>query len=184
MDAKVLEAAIERYPDIIAIVSHRLRHRQDAVEAIKQGAADFITKPFQFDALLTFSLGRRTAAPPDRKCYLRSQLEERYARTDWSATAPPCGGSFNCSDRGRHIEHGPDHGETGTGKELARVRSITAARDAPTGSSRSTAARFPRRCWRGAVRPRAWRFTGAVVNRQGRLEQAHKGTLFSTRSVR
>ena len=49
---KVIDAALERYPEIIAIVITGYGTVKDAVEAIKQGAADFITKPFQFDALL------------------------------------------------------------------------------------------------------------------------------------
>src|SRR5712671_6445758 len=48
----VLEAALERYPEIIAIIITGFGTVKDAVNAIKQGAADFITKPFQFDALL------------------------------------------------------------------------------------------------------------------------------------
>src|SRR3990167_10155582 len=44
---QVLDAAIERYPEIIAIVITGFGTVKDAVEAIKQGAADFITKPFQ-----------------------------------------------------------------------------------------------------------------------------------------
>ncbi|MDQ3420646.1 MAG: response regulator, partial [Acidobacteriota bacterium] len=47
---QVLDAAIERYPELIAIVITGFGTVKDAVEAIKQGASDFITKPFQFDA--------------------------------------------------------------------------------------------------------------------------------------
>src|SRR5204863_6566680 len=76
---QVLDAALERYPDIIAIVITGFGTVKDAVDAIKQGAADFITKPFQFDALLHV-LGsaleqRRLRA---ENAYLRSQLEQRY----------------------------------------------------------------------------------------------------------
>src|SRR5688500_2578855 len=48
----VLAAAVERYPDIIAFVITGYGTVKDAVDAIKHGAADFVTKPFQFDALL------------------------------------------------------------------------------------------------------------------------------------
>jgi len=47
----VLDEARAVYPDIIGIIV-RLRHGEDAVEAIKRGASDFIQKPFQFDELL------------------------------------------------------------------------------------------------------------------------------------
>ncbi len=58
----VLESALERYPDIIAIIITGFGTVKDAVNAIKQGAADFITKPFQFDALLhVLQFGARAA---------------------------------------------------------------------------------------------------------------------------
>ena len=44
---KVLQEARGRYPDIIAIVITGYGTVKDAVELIKQGANDFITKPFQ-----------------------------------------------------------------------------------------------------------------------------------------
>ena len=48
----VLEAAVERYPDIVAIVVTGFGTVKDAVEAIKRGAWDFVSKPFQIDELL------------------------------------------------------------------------------------------------------------------------------------
>src|SRR6186997_1053274 len=48
----VVEAAVERYPDIIAIVITGYGTVKDAVEAIKRGARDFVAKPFQFDELV------------------------------------------------------------------------------------------------------------------------------------
>src|SRR3954464_13556138 len=43
----VLEAAVDRYPDIIAIIVTGYGTVKDAVEAIKRGAWDFVSKPFQ-----------------------------------------------------------------------------------------------------------------------------------------
>ena len=48
----VVEAAVGRYPDIIAIVVTGYGTVKDAVEAIKRGASDFVNKPFQIDELL------------------------------------------------------------------------------------------------------------------------------------
>src|SRR5712691_8399579 len=47
----VVEAALERYPHIIAIVVTGYGTVKDAVEAIKRGAWDFVSKPFQIDEL-------------------------------------------------------------------------------------------------------------------------------------
>src|SRR6476469_6951046 len=75
----VLEAALERYPEIIAIIITGFGTVKDAVNAIKQGAADFITKPFQFDALLHVlhsALEQRRLR--SENAYRRAQREERY----------------------------------------------------------------------------------------------------------
>jgi len=48
----VVEAAVARYPEVIAIVVTGYGTVKDAVEAIKRGAWDFVSKPFQIDELL------------------------------------------------------------------------------------------------------------------------------------
>src|SRR5207249_2526555 len=48
----IIEAAIERYPDIVVIVVTGYGTVKHAVEAIKRGAADFVSKPFQIAELL------------------------------------------------------------------------------------------------------------------------------------
>src|SRR3954471_7524306 len=76
---QVLDAAVERYPEIVAIVITGYGTVKDAVDAIKQGAADFITKPFQFDALLhVLNSAVEQRRLRSENAYLRSQLEERY----------------------------------------------------------------------------------------------------------
>src|SRR3954469_18383192 len=75
----VVAAALERYPDIIAIVITGYGTVKDAVEAIKQGARDFVSKPFQIDELLHVldsALEQRRLR--SENAYLRAQLEERY----------------------------------------------------------------------------------------------------------
>jgi two-component system response regulator PilR (NtrC family) len=178
---QVLDAATERYPDIIAIVITGFGTVKDAVDAIKQGAADFITKPFQFDALLHV-LGsaleqRRLRA---ENAYLRSELEQRY-RID---------GLVGTSRVMRDLYHllqtvAPTSstvliaGETGTGKELA-ARALH--HNSPRRANRFVAlncSAIPETLLEaelfGHVRGA---FTGAIATRVGRLEQAHKGTLF------
>ena len=55
---KVIEAALARYPTIVAIVVTGYGTVKDAVDMIKLGAADFISKPFQFDELSAGQLHR------------------------------------------------------------------------------------------------------------------------------
>jgi DNA-binding NtrC family response regulator len=178
----VVEAAVERYPDIIAIVITGYGTVKDAVDAIRRGARDFVSKPFQIDELLHVldsALEQRRLR--SENAYLRAQLEERY---------------------------GFQQGIVGKSRAMARLfqlletvaaTSSTILVTGETGSGKEVVARAihqhsPRRMQRfvalncsaipetlleaelfGHVRGA---FTGAVGNRQGRLEQAHKGTLF------
>jgi two-component system response regulator PilR (NtrC family) len=178
---QVLDAATERYPELIAIVITGFGTVKDAVDAIKQGASDFITKPFQFDALMhVLHSAMEQRRLKSENAYLRSQLEQRY-RFD---------GIVGRSARMRELFQlletvaGTSStvlitGETGTGKELA-------ARAIHHNSSRRHHRFVALNCSAipetlleaelfGHVRGA---FTGAVANRQGKLEQAHRGTLF------
>jgi two-component system, NtrC family, response regulator AtoC len=178
---EVLQAALERYPDIIAIVITGFGTVKDAVDAIKQGATDFVTKPFQFDALLhVVQSAVEQRRLKSENAYLRSQLEERY-RIDGLI-----GRSRVMRDLFQLLETVASTsstvlitGETGTGKELA-ARAIhhnsarRAARFVAINCSAIPETLLEAELF-GHVRGA---FTGAVGTRQGRLEQAHKGTLF------
>ena len=75
----LIEAAVERYPEIVAIVMTGYGTVKDAVQAIKRGAADFVSKPFQIDELFhahDAALEKRRLK--SENSYLRAQLEERY----------------------------------------------------------------------------------------------------------
>src|SRR5918992_1817763 len=178
---EVLDAALERYPDLIAIVITGYGTVKDAVDAIKQGASDFITKPFQFDALLHVV---RAAVEQRRlkseNAYLRSQLEERY-RIDGLV-----GRSRVMRDLFQLLEIVAATsstvlitGETGTGKELAaRAIHHNSARRANRFVALNCSA-IPETLLEAELFGHArGAFTGAVGTRQGRVEQAHKGTLF------
>ena len=177
---QVLEAALERYPDIVPIVITGYGTVKDAVDAIKQGAADFITKPFQFDALLhVLNSAMEQRRLKSENAYLRSQLQERY-RIDGLV-----GRSRVMRDLFQLLEIVAATsstvlitGETGTGKELA-------AKAIHHNSARHTQRFLAINCSAipetlleaelfGHVRGA---FTGAIATRQGRFEQANKGTL-------
>ena len=178
---KVLEEARARYPDIIAIVITGYGTVKDAVELIKQGASDFITKPFQFDALLHVINAaleqRRLRSEND---YLRAQLDERYRIEGIVGKSEPMRALFQLLST---VADSPATvlvtGETGTGKELA-ARAIHHA--SPRRAHRFVAlncSAIPETLLEaelfGHVRGA---FTGAVGNRQGKLEFANRGTLF------
>ena len=178
---KVLEGALERYPDVIGIVITGYGTVKDAVDAIKRGAADFVTKPFQFDELLhvlTAALEQRRLK--SENAYLRSQLEERYRFEGIIGRSRTMANLFQLLETvavtGSTILI---TGETGTGKELVaraihhnsprRMHRFVALNCGALPESLLEAELF------GHVRGA---FTGAVGSRQGRVEQAHRGTLF------
>jgi DNA-binding NtrC family response regulator len=75
----VVEAAVRRYPDIIAIVVTGYGTVKDAVDMIKRGAWDFVSKPFQIDELLhALDAAIEQRRLKSENAYLRAQLEERY----------------------------------------------------------------------------------------------------------
>src|SRR5258708_5954014 len=177
----VIEAAVARYPHIIAIVVTGFGTVKDAVEAIKRGAYDFVNKPFQIDELLhVLDSAIEQRRLKSENAYLRAQLEERYRFE-------------GIVGKGRAMEKlfqlletvAPTNstilitGETGTGKEVVaraihhnsprRVHRFMALNCSAIPETLLEAELF------GHVRGA---FTGAVGNRQGRLEQANKGTLF------
>ena len=178
---QVLDAARERYPDIIAIVITGYGTVKDAVEAIKQGASDFITKPFQFDALLhVLNSALEQRRLKSENAYLRSQLEERYRIDGLVGRSAVMRNLFQLLETVAATSSTVlITGETGTGKELA-ARAIH--HSSPRRTNRFVAlncSAIPETLLEaelfGHVRGA---FTGAVGTRQGRLEQAHKGTLF------
>src|SRR5687767_2104784 len=177
----VLESALERYPDIIAIIITGFGTVKDAVNAIKQGAADFITKPFQFDALLhVLSSALEQRRLRAENAYLRSQLEERYRFEGLIGRSRVMRDLFQLLETVAATSSTVlITGETGTGKELA-ARAIH--HSSPRRANRFVAincSAIPETLLEAELFGHArGAFTGAVGTRQGRLEQAHKGTLF------
>ncbi|HJN46788.1 MAG: sigma-54 dependent transcriptional regulator [Vicinamibacterales bacterium] len=179
--AEVLAAALERYPEIVCIVVTGFGTVKDAVDAIKRGAAEFITKPFQFDQLLhVIAAALEQRRLRSENAYLRSQLEERHRFEGLVGRSPRMRELFELLETvAASTSTVLVTGETGTGKELA-------AKAIHHNSSRRTHRFVALNCSAvpetlleaelfGHVRGA---FTGAVATRQGRLETAHQGTLF------
>src|SRR5436190_795367 len=177
----VIDAALDRYPDIVAIVVTGYGTVKDAVEAIKRGAWDFVSKPFQIDELLhALDAALEQRRLKSENAYLRAQLDERYRFEGLIGKSPPMKRLFQLLE----TVAGTNStilisGETGTGKEVV-ARAIH--HNSPRRTHRYVAlncSAIPETLLEaeifGHVRGA---FTGAIGNRQGRLEQAHKGTLF------
>src|SRR5437773_2516132 len=179
--SSVVEAAVERYPHIIAIVVTGYGTVKDAVEAIKRGAWDFVSKPFQIDELLhVLDAALEQRRLKSENAYLRAQLEERYQFSGIVGKSRPMARLFQLLETVAATNSTIlISGETGSGKEVVaraihqhsprRLQRFVALNCSAIPETLLEAELF------GHVRGA---FTGAVGNRQGRLELAHKGTLF------
>src|SRR6476619_2497187 len=177
----VVDAAVDRYPDIVAIVVTGFGTVKDAVEAIKRGAWDFVSKPFQIDELLhALDSALEQRRLKSENAYLRAQLEERYRFEGLIGKSPSMKRLFQLLETvAATTSTILITGETGTGKEVV-ARAIH--HNSPRRQARFVAlncSAIPETLLEaeifGHVRGA---FTGAIGNRQGRLEQSHKGTLF------
>jgi DNA-binding NtrC family response regulator len=179
--AAVIDAALERYPDIVAIVVTGYGTVKGAVEAIKRGAWDFVSKPFQIEELLhALEAALEQRRLKSENAYLRAQLDARYRFEGLIGKSPAMKRLFHLLETvaptGSTILI---TGETGTGKEVVaraihhgsprRVHRFVALNCSAIPETLLEAELF------GHVRGA---FTGAIGSRQGRLEQAHRGTLF------
>jgi len=178
---QVLKAALERYPKILVIVMTAFPEVKKAVETMKNGAADFLIKPFPFEQLVhVLSKELATRQLKNENDYFRRQLKVRHQfdklvgssrvmrnLVDLLETVAPTNSTILIT------------GETGTGKELA-------ARAIHYNSPRSMHRFVAINC--GAIPETLLEaelfghvrgaFTGAIESRPGRIEQAQKGTLF------
>src|SRR5579871_5053652 len=171
----------DRWPDLDVIMITGYASIKGAVEAIKQGASDYITKPFQKEEILLATekiLEKRRLL--DEINYLRSQLSDRYAFANMVSRNRVMHEIFETiSVLAQNDATVLIYGESGTGKELA-ARAIHFQGKRKNGRFVAiNCAAFPDTLLeselfgyeRGA-------FTGAIHDRVGKIELASGGTLF------
>ncbi len=178
---ELLRRLRENQPDIMVLMFTGYGTINDAVEAMKEGAFDFITKPFTPDHLLlsvSRALEHRRLAGENRA--LQEQLEVKFSFDQIIGRSAPMQHMFDLIRRIAGTQANVlVTGESGTGKELI-ARSIHA------NSPRKTGAFVPLNCGglpehlveselfgheKGA-------FTGATSTRAGLMEHANGGTFF------
>src|SRR5947207_1882556 len=171
----------DRWPDLDVIMITGYASIKGAVEAIKQGASDYITKPFQKEEILLATekvLEKRRLL--DEINYLRSQLSDRYSFANMVSRNRVMHEIFETiSVLAQNDATVLIYGESGTGKELA-ARAIHYQGKRKSGRFVAiNCAAFPDTLLeselfgyeRGA-------FTGAVHDRVGKIELSSGGTLF------
>ena len=173
---ELFEQCRSRYPDIpvIILTAHGTVHL--AVEAIKKGAFDFQTKPFDKEELR--SLVQKALSESTKRQHLLH--EESTGRFDIIGKTKSMQQIYELIDRvSKSTASVLIIGESGTGKELV-------AKALHRNSNRSQEAFIQVNC--GAIPEQLFEseffgfekgsFTGAVQSRPGKFNMAHKGTIF------
>ena len=171
----------EKLPEVPVIMVTGFGSIQTAVEAMRLGAADYVTKPHNNDELLIKIRKTLQGRERDRELHqLRQELQSTYSYANIITRSP------RMRDVLMQIRQVVDtdvtilvQGESGTGKELvARALHFNSMRkDAPfiaTNCSALNEMLLESELFgyeKGA-------FTGATAQRRGRFEEAHTGTLF------
>jgi DNA-binding NtrC family response regulator len=178
---ELLDETLVRCPETIGIVITGYGTIETAVQAIKKGAYDYLTKPFK---LVEMSIMVRKGLKERRlrfeNQYLRTQLQERYGFSNIIGTGRGMKRIFELVTTIAGLNSTVlIQGETGTGKELI-------AKAIHFNSPRTDQKLVSINC--GAIPENLLEselfghvkgaFTGAVQTRIGRFEQASGGTIF------
>lgn len=174
----LLNRVMAKYPSLPVIIITAHGTISNAVSAVKKGAFDYITKPFdQEDLQNVITKAMKTKSLSDREMLLDSMEDDQYALI--GASKP----MLEIYDIIKTVAPTPTTilitGETGTGKELiARaIHENSARRGNPF--IKINCAAIPENLMESELFGyEKGAFTGAVHKKPGRFEQAHKGTLF------
>src|SRR6184192_1692723 len=152
-----------------------------AVEAMKRGAYDFVTKPLNLDKVeMLISRALRNSKLEQENQSLRQQVDERYGLENMIGDSPAL---HEVLDTIRQVAPSSANvlieGESGTGKELAAhaIHNLSRRNKAKFVTVHS-AALSPTLLESELFGHEKGAFTGAHERRIGRFEQANGGTIF------
>jgi len=178
---ELLEDSLVRYPEIIGIVITGYGTIETAVNAIKKGAYNYLTKPFKLVELpIMVRKGLKERHLRFENQYLRKQLDEKYGFHNIIGTGRGMKRIFELVDTIAGLSSTVlIQGETGTGKELiAKAIHFNSRRKDQKLVSINCGA-IPENLLESELFGHVkGAFTGAVQTRIGRFEQANGGTIF------
>lgn len=177
----VLKKINEKSPDTTVIMITAYASHETAIEAMKLGAYDYITKPFKIDEIklvIKKALDKKKLERENTR--LRKELETQYGFGNIIGRSPAIVKVFELIKRVAELNVNVlIAGESGTGKELV-------ARAIHYSGSRHEKPFVPVNC--GAIPEslmeselfgyKKGAFTGAVTDKKGLFEEAHTGTIF------
>jgi DNA-binding NtrC family response regulator len=177
----LLREVRQRRPELSFVLVTAYGSIEHAVRAIREGADDYLAKPFERQALLlALDKALRTRALREENRKLSDAIAERERLVDLIGTAPAMQKLYRQIERVAPTDATVLlHGESGTGKELAARALHKLSRRADRPFVAVNCAAIPEGLieaeFFGAERGA---YTGANASRAGYFEQAHGGTLF------
>ncbi len=178
---EVLENVRKNYPHIPVLVMTAFGSIESAVEIMKFGAFDYITKPFSNDELLLSVQNAAELSRAHRRYrLLHENLQERYGLHQIIGNSKGIRSVLAMVDRAAPSKSSVlISGESGTGKELvARAIHFASPRKNGPFVSVNCMALNPGVLESELFGHEKGSFTGAVAMRRGRFELADGGTLF------
>lgn len=177
----LLQRLLARTPQPVCILLTAYGSIETAVEAMKRGAHDFLTKPVnldELDLLLKRALRAREMESENRR--LREQLDSKYGLENMIGESPPMQEVFETI---RQVAPSRAtvliQGESGTGKELvAHALHRLSPRHQGPFVAVHCAALTPTLLESELFGHERGAFTGAVERRPGRFELADGGSIF------
>jgi len=183
MDGMTLLREIKKIdPDYPVIVLTAYGSIESAVEAIKEGALDYIAKPFEEEKILiTIERSIRFSELIEEKKIHQEELSEFY---DFNSIIAESQQMLQVLKQAALVAKSPDTtvlvlGESGTGKELiARTVHYNSARSAKKFLAINSAAIQPTLIESELFGHEKGSFTGADKTKAGKFEIANEGTIF------
>jgi two-component system, NtrC family, response regulator AtoC len=177
----LMQRALGRTPGLVCILLTAYGSVEAAVEAMKQGAYDFLTKPVNLDHLdMLLKRALRSRDMESENAALREQLDRKFGMENIVGSSPVMNQLFEVIRQAAPTQATVlVQGESGTGKELvaqAIHRLSTRAKGPFVGVH--CAALSPTILESELFGHEKGAFTGAIGRRRGRFEMADGGTLF------
>ena len=178
---EILRTLRKEKPDVYVIVMTGYSTVQNAVEAMKSGAVDYITKPFSDDELvLAVERAMEKKRLVEENLFLRRELVDLFGFSNIVGENPNILSIFDQIGKVAPTDSTVlIYGESGTGKELfaraIHVHSKRAARQFVAVDCSTLSPGLLESELFGHVKGA---FTGAIQNKAGIFEVAHDGTLF------
>ena len=178
---EILKKAKELTPPAVVIVITAFGSIETAKEAMKNGAFDYLEKPFKVDEFkLCVQRALSHNALQSEAAYLRKQLKKKYQFSQIIGNAPKMQQVFKMIERVADTDSTIlILGESGTGKELvARALHFNSRRQfAPFVPINCTA--LPENLLESELfGHRRGAFTGAIADKKGLFQEADGGTIF------